>query len=73
MVLETIGEKGRKIVYPSHVMVYKNKGYLAREQDAPTAVCNKNNDNARPIKMHYYRKVFLSCCAFKALISCVPN
>ncbi|NER02667.1 MAG: hypothetical protein F6K17_08520 [Okeania sp. SIO3C4] len=54
-------------------MVYKNKGCLAREQDAPTAVCEKNNDNARPIKMRYHRKILLNCCVFKQLISCVPN
>ncbi|NEN91694.1 MAG: hypothetical protein F6K48_23430 [Okeania sp. SIO3H1] len=32
-------------------MVYKKKEYLAREQDAPTAVPrNKNNDDARPLQ-----------------------
>ncbi|NES67310.1 MAG: hypothetical protein F6K24_19735 [Okeania sp. SIO2D1] len=31
-------------------MAYKNKGCLAREQDAPTAVGNKNNENAPPPK-----------------------
>ena len=39
-----------KIGSPARVMVYREKEYLAREQDAPTAVLpNKHNRNLQKI------------------------
>ncbi|NEN92723.1 MULTISPECIES: hypothetical protein [unclassified Okeania] len=33
------------MVSPTNLIVYKNKGYRVREQDALTAITHKNNGN----------------------------